>query len=306
MMQGQNFYKTYSDHIAERFPWKMQKLAVNAGFTCPNRDGTIGREGCIYCNNAAFVPPYCNPTHSVTAQLEEGKKFFGRKYPSMHYLAYFQAYTSTHSPNRHYLLALYEEALNVEKVEGLVLSTRPDCIDSILLKELSNLSVKSGKRVMLEFGVETTHDTTLASINRKHDWSTARNAILMAASFGFDICVHLIMGLPGEDEEMMLLSVQRVVQLPVTSLKFHQLQILKGTTMASSYEQGDVNVELFSLDAYLDLCAKITRLVPDSIAIERFTASAPASILIAPAWGVKNHEFVHKLNSLLSKKEMPL
>ena len=285
-------YKTYGEFIAERFPWKMQKLAVNAGFTCPNRDGSIGKGGCVYCNNKAFSPSYCDEKDSVTVQLEKGKDFFGRKYPDMHYLAYFQAYTSTYSSNRDYLISLYREACRVFRIEGIIISTRPDCVDTKLFDSLKEIE-KTGKRVMLEFGVETSHDATLKIINRGHTWIDCIDAVKLASEYGYDACAHLIMGLPNETEDQMIETVRNIVRLPVTSIKFHQLQIIKGTPLENDFEK--MEIKLFTVEEYLDLCKKIISIVPREIAIERFTASAPKDLLIAPKWGIKNYEFVNML-----------
>lgn len=278
----------------------MQKLSVNTGSTCPNRDGTIGTGGCYYCNNLAFVPSYCSPADSVTEQLEKGKAFFGRKYPDMRYLAYFQAYTSTYSRHRERSTAYYREALQVDKIEGSVISTRPDCIDDRLLSELESLSERTGKRIMFEIGIETIHDETLKSINRGHTCRQAVEAIEKTASGKFDICVHLIMGLPGETESMMLETIDFVCGLPVTSLKLHQLQIIEGTRFARLWRENPGMFRLFSAGEYLDFCRKVIKRVPGHIAIERFTSSAPEKLLLAPRWGMKNHEFVDKLQAGIS------
>lgn len=289
-------YKTYSEFLAERFPWKMQKLSVNVGFTCPNRDGSIGTGGCTYCNNDAFVPRYCSTTDPVAEQLRKGKDFFGRKYPDMHYMAYFQAYTSTYS-NVDTLLRAYAEALNVDAVEALVIATRPDCLSKQLLTDLKRLSDETGARIMFEIGVESSHDATLAIVNRGHTWARAQLAIDMIAQEGFDVCAHLIFGLPGETLRMMLQSVDRIVAAPVTSLKFHQLQVIKGTPMHRQWELGEVMLKLFGSDEYLALCEEVIDHVPHHIAIERFTASTPSHLLVAPRWNLKNYQFVNLLNA---------
>lgn len=297
-MPGTSSYKTYGEFLAERFDRKMQKLSVNVGFSCPNRDGSIGSGGCLYCNNDAFVPAYCNPGDSVTEQLRKGKEFFGRKYPDMGYMAYFQAYTSTYS-NMGRLLAAYREALEVPGVEALVIATRPDCVPDRLLTELATLGRETGSRIMMEIGVESTFDATLKAVNRGHTWQQAADAINRCASSGFDVCVHLIFGLPGETRAMMLESVERVCSLPVTSLKFHQLQVVKGSALHMQRERGEVDVKLFDVDEYLDLCVDIVGRVPRHIAIERFTASSPAHLLEAPRWNLKNYQFVNLLNNRL-------
>lgn len=280
----------------------MQKLSVDIGASCPNRDGSIGRGGCIYCDNSTFVPSYCSPLDSVELQLEKGKLFFGKKYPEMRYLAYFQAYTSTYNYKPLNLLNAIIRSLQIDLIEGIILSTRPDCIDYKLLKQIRGV-IPADKRLMFELGIETSHDSTLATINRNHDWKVSGESIRMLLSEGFDVGVHLIMGLPGENLEMMLQTVDRVTELGITSLKLHQLQIIKGTRLEQMIKNGEISVNPFDLDSYLNLCLNIIKRIPHNIAIERFTASSPAEHLIAPCWGIKNYEFVHLLNQRLLKEQ---
>lgn len=290
----QKFYKDYSDFLAEYFPVKMQKLTVDAGFSCPNRDGTVGRGGCTYCNNASFSPLEDMRRASVTEQLEAGKVFFARKYPEMRYLAYFQSYTSTHG-DRSKLLALYREALDVDKVDGLIIGTRPDCVDMELLMELKGL----GKPVFMEYGAESSHNSTLEAVNRCHTWEQTVAAVNMTHSAGIPVGLHFIMGLPGETADMMLDTVRKAAALPLSTIKFHQLQIIKGTPMARSFSAGQLDdATLFGVEEYIDLCVRIVRLLTrlnPEVAIERFTSSAPAQLLLAPRWGLKNYQFAHLL-----------
>ncbi len=287
-------YRDFSQFLAERFPCKMQKLAVNAGFTCPNRDGTKGRGGCTYCNNQTFNPGYCAPVLSVSEQLEEGKRFFGKKYPDMRYLAYFQAYTNTHGDIDR-LMTMYSEALDVEKVDGLIIGTRPDCMPDELLERLSALNRQ--KCVIVEYGVETSHDDTLIHINRCHTWADTVDAVIRTAQAGIHVGLHLIIGLPGEDEERILATVDRVSELPIDTVKLHQLQLVKGTRMAHDVEQGLYTVPQYSVDEYIELCCKIIARMNPKIAIERFVSQSPDNLLISPRWGLKNYEFTHRLNA---------
>lgn len=293
---GEFFYE-YSEYLAQRFGCKVQKLTVDAGFTCPNRDGSKSTGGCIYCNNKAFSPSLTPPGVDVVAQLEAGKKFFARKYPAMRYLAYFQSYTSTYGRSVEELMTLYETASNVEDVVGLVIGTRPDCIPASLLSTLSTLSTLNQRiPVSIELGVETSHDSTLQKINRCHSWQDTVDAVNRIADAGLDVGVHLIMGLPDESVDDMLLTVRRVCQLPVSSIKFHQLQVIRETTLAHQLSlPSPPRITLFQLDDYIELCNRLIDIVPPHIAIERFTASAPSSLLIAPRWGIKNYEFMEKI-----------
>ena len=289
-------FTPYGEYLRNKFGVKVQKLSVNAGFSCPNRDGSIGRGGCIYCDNRSFTPSYCNQSDSVTEQIEKGKLFFGRKYPELKYIAYFQAYTSTYSVSLSRLTELYCEALGVDDVVGLVIGTRPDCFDKRLAELLGEIGCGE-KKVLVEFGAESSHDETLLMVNRGHTWQQTADAVWRAHDVGIDVGLHFIMGLPGETHDMMLRTVERAVELPVSSLKFHQLQVIYGTILHRRWENGELNLQLFDVDSYLDLCREICDIVPKSIAIERFTSSAPAELLVAPKWGIKNYEFVNRLLS---------
>lgn len=290
-------FTPYGEYLREKFGCKVQKLSVNAGFTCPNRDGSIGRGGCIYCDNRSFVPSYCDAGDSVSEQIAKGKAFFGKKYPELKYLAYFQAYTSTYTVFTEKLVALYREALAADDVVGLVVGTRPDCFSERISEELGVLNREAGP-VIVEFGAETSHDCTLGLINRGHKWQQTVEAVERAKDAGIDVGLHFIMGLPGESEEMMLETVSRAVALPVSSLKFHQLQVIRDTPLHRLWDKGEIELDLFDVDRYLDLCRRICDMVPRSIAIERFTSSAPQELLVAPKWGIKNYEFVHRLQLL--------
>lgn len=295
------FYREYADYLAERFTGKVQKLTVNASFTCPNRDGTRGRGGCTYCNNATFSPQFESGRRSVTAQIEDGKRFFARKYPQMRYLAYFQSYTNTHSADIGYLEGLYREALAAPDVVGLIIGTRPDCLPQELLRRLA--SINSGdKRVIIELGAESSHDDTLKRVNRCHTWAETVDAVNRVHDAGIDVGVHLIMGLPDEDTDMMLSTVDAIGTLPVDTVKFHQLQVVKGTVMAREYTEGCFSGTLFTPEEYLDLCGKIIERLPRRIAIERFVSQSPADLLIAPKWGIKNYEFVNLLHRRLQER----
>lgn len=290
-------YRDFSTFLKEHFPGKVQKISINAGFSCPNRDGTIGTGGCTYCNNQTFNPGYCKPDKSVTEQLEEGKNFFGRKYPDMQYLAYFQAYTSTHGELER-LKQLYEEALSVENVVGIIIGTRPDCTGDELLDYLAGLNERAF--VLIEYGAESSHNETLKLINRCHTWEQTVDAVERASRRGLLTGLHLIMGLPGESREMMLATVDAVSKLPVATVKFHQLQLVRGTVMAHDVISGKYDIPRFSVDEYISLCVEIIRRINPEIAIERFTSQSPDELLIYPKWGLKNHEFVNRLRNALN------
>lgn len=289
-------YRDFSDFLATHFAGKIQKISINAGFSCPNRDGTLGTGGCTYCNNQTFNPSYCAPSLTVTEQLEEGKRFFARKYPSMRYLAYFQAYTSTHGDIER-LKSLYEEALAVDGVVGLIIGTRPDCMPDELLDYLESLAARCF--VLVEYGAESSHDSTLELINRCHTWGQTVEAVNRTATRGIHVGLHMIMGLPGESLEMMLSSVDALSALPIDTVKFHQLQIIRGTRLARDIEMGLYDVPRMSVEEYIDLCAMIVQRINPSIAIERFTSQSPEELLIYPKWGLKNYQFVNLLHRRL-------
>lgn len=295
------YYTDYGEYIGRLFPdFKVQKLSVNAGFSCPNRDGTIAYGGCIYCDNSSFTPRYTDPRRSVRTQIEDGRLFFGRKYPDMRYLAYFQSFTNTHAPVSR-LRELYYEALDCPGIVGLVIGTRPDCLPEKTLALLGELAEHT--HVTVEIGAETSHDRTLREINRRHLWSDVEKSVLALHERGVHTGLHLICGLPGETEEDILTTVDRAAALPTDTLKFHQLQIVRGTELARRQSLDPDYVRVYDMDEYLRLCVRIIERVPRRIAIERFTSQSPADMLIAPRWGVKNHVFTDRLLSMLSKRD---
>jgi len=285
-------YNDYSTRLREILGMRIQKISINAGFTCPNRDGKVGTGGCTYCNNQTFNPDYCLHENSVTQQIAEGIAFFRKKHDEQKHLAYFQAYTNTYGDIAH-LIDLYEEALSYPDIIGLVIGTRPDCINDELLDYFEELSRKS--YVMIEYGVESTCDETLKAINRGHDFATAQRAIRATAQRGIHTAAHLILGLPGEDHATLLSHAHQLSELPLTAIKLHQLQLIKGTVMAQQFAMHPEQFRLFSADEYIDLCIDFLELLNPDISVERFTSQSPSHLLIAPAWKIKNYEFVVKL-----------
>lgn len=285
-------YNDYGSFLQQHFAGKVQKISINGGFTCPNRDGTVGHGGCTFCNNQTFNPDYCRSELSVTTQLQEGIRFFARKYPAMRYLAYFQAYTSTYD-DLPQLIARYEEALAVDGVVGIIIGTRPDCMPPALLDYLSQLAQRTF--VTVEYGVESTLDSTLQRINRGHDYACAVDAITRTAKAGITTGAHLILGLPGESHEDMLSHATRLSQLPLHTIKLHQLQLIRGTVMGNEYLAHPGHFTIPDIDTYIDRAIDFAELLRPDIVIERFVSQSPAELLIAPHWGVKNHEFTARL-----------
>lgn len=294
--------KTYSEYLQQFFPGvKVQKISVDAGFSCPNRDGTIGTGGCSYCRVDSFTPSYCSQREPVGEQISKGIAFFGRKYPDMKYLAYFQSYTNTYGKNRDDLRRLYFEALDHEGVVGLVIGTRPDTLPDDVLSLLQEINRE--KRVFLEIGAETSCDKTLRDVNRRHTWHDVADAVGRAHERGLHCGLHLIAGLPGEDRDTILRSVDDACRLPVDTLKLHQLQILKGTRLYARLRAGDETIKPFTLEEYLELCMDIVRRVPPHIVIERFLSQSPPQLVEAPRWGLKNYQFANMLAKKLGTTE---
>lgn len=286
------FYREFGELLTKHFPYKVQKISINAGFTCPNRDGSKAVGGCTYCNNQSFSPGYGGKQRSVSEQLRDGIAFFSYKYPEMKYLAYFQSYTNTYDSIEK-LIELYEEALSYRNVVGLIIGTRPDCMPDELLDYFAELNKRTF--LIIEYGLESTLDYTLEFINRGHTHQESEEAILKTAAKGIYTGAHLILGLPHESREQVLAHADVVAKLPLTTIKLHQLQLIKGTVMARQYREHPEWFNLFEVDDYIDLCIDFAeKLNPDFI-IERFISQSPKQLLIAPDWGLKNFEFTAKV-----------
>lgn len=303
--------KSYSEYLAQFYgAVKVQKISINAGFSCPNRDGRKGSGGCTYCRIDSFTPAYCTVSRDqarpvshfsdaglsrgVSHQIKTGQQFFGRKYKDMKYLAYFQSYTNTYdNPER--LGELYREALDCPGVVGLVVGTRPDTLPDPVLDLLARLNAE--KPVFLEIGAESSHDGTLESINRHHTWHDVVDAVTRATQRGLHCGLHLIAGLPGEDDAMVLETVRRACGLPIETLKLHQLQILKDTTLYRQWIENPDWVKPYELEDYLYLCRQIIEIVPEHIVIERYLSQSPPELVAAPKWGLKNYQFMNLINN---------
>ena len=292
-------YNDFPTYFRSLFSERVQKVSVDAGFTCPNRDGSKGIGGCTYCNNKTFKPKYCNLENSVTSQVQQGIDFFARKYKSMQFLAYFQAYTNTYAPLND-LKKLYGEALEHPKIVGLVISTRPDAVNEELLDYLAELSQKV--YVMVEFGLESHLDRTLESINRGHTFAESVWALEETAKRGINNCAHMILGLPGENHQDLMEQAQVISQLPVKNLKLHQLQIHKGTVLAKQFHDNPTRFKLYSAEEYIELVVDYLERLNPSVIVERFISQAPPEMLIAPQWGLKNFEFVAKVEKRLEER----
>jgi len=300
MHNGHRLYYDFASFLKHYFEGKVQKISVHAGFTCPNRDGSKGVGGCTYCNNQTFSPGYCHPTLSVREQLSDGIRFFSRKYPSMRYLAYFQAYTNTYGELEQ-LKAMYEEALSVDGVVGLVIGTRPDCMPDVLLDYLEQLRKRTF--LIVEYGIESASDETLLRINRGHDFATAVSTIRRTKSRGILTGGHLILGLPGDSRDKLLQQAALIGELPLDLIKLHQLQLIRGTRMAHEFNEHPEHFHLFSVEEYIELVIEYIERIPSHIAIERFVSQSPRSLLIAPDWGLKNHQYVELLKRRMIERD---
>lgn len=292
-------YQELGDFLRNIFPFKVQKISLNAGFTCPNRDGTKGWGGCTYCNNQTFSPEYCHTECSISRQLEEGIRFFSRKYPDMKYLAYFQAYTNTYDELSR-LKEKYEEALHYPGVAGLIVGTRPDCMPDELLDYFAGLADRYF--VLIEYGLESTSDKTLLRINRGHTHAESEDAIRRTAARGIYTGAHLILGLPGESRDEILRHASVVSALPLTTLKLHQLQLIRHTRMANEFADDPAGFHLYTVDEYIELVIDFIERLAPSIVLERFVSQSPKELLIAPDWGLKNFEFTAKVLKRLRER----
>lgn len=294
-------YKEFGTWLQAELGCKAQKLSVDAGLTCPNRDGTLGRGGCTFCDNRTFNPAYCRQGGSITDQLEAGKRFFSRKYPTMKYLAYFQSYSNSYGTLSH-LKELYEEALRVPDVVGLVIGTRPDCMPDALLEYLEELNRRTF--LLVEYGVESANEETLVRVNRGHTFAQARECIIRTAQRGIRVGVHMILGFPWETRSELIRQAQLIASLPITTLKLHQLQVIRGTQLAREYELHPW--PLPTAEEYVDLVLEYISHLPPSLVLERFVSQSPPEYVIAPRWGLKNHEFTALVKKAIQKRSTQL
>ncbi len=291
----------FAGFLERYFPGrKVQKVTLTAGFSCPTRDGSRGKGGCTYCNVESFSPAFALRRKSVTEQIEAGIAFFAHKYPTMEYLAYFQSYTNSYGEVEE-CIRLYEEALAHPQVVGLIIGTRPDCMPEALLAYLAELSQRTF--VLVEYGVESTIDRTLERVQRGHSWQDSVDAIERTHRAGVLVGAHLILGLPTENREDCLSHADKLSALPITTLKIHQLQILKGTLMARDYQLHPEDYHLPSEDEYIDLCIDFVARLRKDIVIERFVSQSPIEMLIAPRWGLKNYQFTQRIRAALLKRQ---
>lgn len=294
-------FNTWADQVKKKYGTRMQKLSINAGFSCPNRDGTVSYGGCTFCNNAGFNPSYCDPKKTITEQIDEGLSFIKIRYPrAKMFVAYFQAYSNTHASLQK-LKGIYSQALEHPEISGLVIGTRPDCIDDQKLNYLAELSEKHF--IKLEYGVETCYNNTLLRINRGHTFEDSAKAIEKTASKGICTGIHMIFGLPGETRQMMLDQVELINKLPINTIKFHQLQIVKDTVMADEYLEHPERFELFDLEEYVEFVASFVERLRPGIAIERFSGEVPPRLIAGKRWrNVRSDVIIGMIEACLERR----
>ncbi|MBO4655770.1 MAG: TIGR01212 family radical SAM protein [Bacteroidales bacterium] len=283
-------YYSYKQFLIDRFGESLLKLPIDAGFSCPNRDGTVGTGGCTYCLNNAFVPRYCSSEKDILQQIEDGIEFHrqrGRE--SRFYLAYFQAFSNTHA-SLDKLRELYETTLSNPKIKGLIIGTRPDCVDEDKLNYLKTLNHK--QFISVEYGIESCYDRTLQRVNRGHDFATAEKAVRMTAERGIHTGAHFIIGLPGETADDWLNGIQLINQMPINSIKFHQLQIIKGTAMEREFQEHPEDFRRLNMEEYIDLMVDIIERLRADIVIERFAAEVPPKYLSSNPWKLQRYDVI--------------
>lgn len=297
--KSQRRYNAYVGYLKERFGGRLQKVSVDAGFTCPNRDGSKAFGGCTYCNNVSFVPPYCKPGMSIAQQVESGIEFMSRRYKVSQFMVYFQAYSNTYAP-LDYLKGLYKQALAHPQVKGITIGTRPDCVDEEKIAYFEELAKET--YVSIEYGLESIYDRSLEQLNRGHTVQEWIDAVEMTANRGIHLCTHLILGLPGETHEDMLKAAEFVSQQPINAIKLHHLHIVKKTQLAVQYSREPFPV--FEYDEYVDLVVEfLQRLRPD-IQIQRLVGETHPEHLVAPIWNVRASDVQQEIEKRMQERDV--
>lgn len=297
---GQRRYHAWNEHVKARHGGRVQKVSINAGFTCPNRDGLVGTGGCTFCNNASFTPGYLNRRQSITEQIAAGLAFLQRRYPGTpHFIAYFQSYSNTYGEFER-LRACYQEALAHPQISGLAIGTRPDCLPDAVLDYLAALA--RDHIIELEIGVESCNDAALARVNRGHDFAASVDAIERAAARGLEVTAHLMLGLPGESLESMLDGARQLSALPIRALKLHQLQLVRGTALARQWQRDPASVALLDEQACIKLLADFIERLSPAILLQRIGSEVPPSQKLAPHWNLRLSELAPRLSAELERR----
>ena len=279
-------YRDYNGYLREIFGERVQRIALDAGFNCPNRDGTISEKGCIFCDSrGSGTGAMLYHGKSLEDQISEGRRFAQKRYKARKYIAYFQSFTNTFAPISR-LEDLYTRALHHEGMVGIAVGTRPDCVDGEILGLLSSL--QEDYLVWIEYGLQSAHDETLIKINRGHDVACFEGAVQMANEYGLNTCAHVILGLPGESNEMMMDTARFIAGLPIAGVKIHSLYVVKDTALASLYERG--KYVCLEREEYAERVVDFLELLPAHLVIQRLTGDPIASELVAPLWAMDKKE----------------
>jgi radical SAM protein (TIGR01212 family) len=295
---GGKRYNSYNTYLKNKYGQRVQKVTVDAGFTCPNRDGTVASGGCIYCNNDSFNPGYNDPTKSVRQQIDEGTEFLRRRYGVEKFVVYFQPYSNTYA-SLDKLKLLYEEALSLPEVIGLTIGTRPDCIDHVKITYLESLAKTYD--ITIEYGLESIYNDSLKKINRGHDYQSYLDAIEMTRNRGIKIGTHIILGFPWENRQQWLHEADVLSKIDFDFLKIHQLHIVKNTAMERQHKQSPYR--LFTLTEYVDTVVAFLENLNPKIVIQRLAGEAPKPMLVAPKWGKRNSEVIRFITNKLEEKD---
>jgi uncharacterized protein len=272
-------YYDLKSYWINRFGCRVHKLPIDAGFTCPNRDGSVAAGGCVYCDGRGSALRQAGPLPSVGDQLRRGKAFYRKRGKAEKFIAYFQTFTNTYAPLEN-LRALYDEALAVQDVIGLSIGTRPDCVPDETLALIRSYAERS--HIWLEFGLQSIHDRTLGEINRGHDAATFRDAVRRAGGGSILICVHIIVGLPGETRKEILQTARAIAALPVQGIKIHNLLALEGTALGGRFQRGEITS--MTREEYAGTVCDILEILPPETVIQRLTADGYREIFLGPAW----------------------
>ncbi|MGD2054366.1 MAG: TIGR01212 family radical SAM protein [Gammaproteobacteria bacterium] len=294
-MNLSNYVNTFGQYMKRRYGEHIHKIAIDAGFTCPNRDGSIGRGGCTFCNNVSFSPNGRRPV-ALADQLAAGRKVIRKRTGATKYIAYFQAYTNTYA-NTQTLAGLYDQALDEPDIIGIDIGTRPDCVPDCVLDLLADYQ-QQDHEVWLELGLQSAHDKTLAQVNRGHGFAEYKQAVIRARRRGIKVCTHLILGLPGESTKHHIASLDKVLELGVDGLKFHPLHVVKGTQLANQWRRGDY--QPMTMSAYVSDVAALIARTPADVIFHRLTGTAPANVLLAPAWCAGKWRVLNRLATVLA------
>jgi radical SAM protein (TIGR01212 family) len=290
-------YNSYLGYLKQHYGERIQKVTVDAGFTCPNRDGTLGKGGCIYCNNMSFNPGYNDASKSITQQIKEGIAFLTHRYRTNKYIVYFQPFSNTYAP-LNILQKYYQEALSIPQVIGLTIGTRPDCIDDAKLAYLAELA--RDYDITIEYGLESISDATLSRINRGHDFQCFLDAVQLTAAYNVKICTHIILGFPWENQKLWLREANILSGLPINFLKIHHLHIVKDTPLGEEYQQNPF--ALLSFSYYLDVIITFLEQLNPDIIIQRLAGEAPPHMLLAPRWGMRSSEIVRRIEKEMGNR----